>query len=158
MGHWSPTVALGLQWALVAPTAPFGPGPLRGIGNHRVAGGSALGLAPSGLMADSLVIMILTCVCCSPSQHASKGHGCSLPKMGQLRPGDQHTRKMLLCKVACGKISKVTGDISTPQGAAPGGYDSVHGNAQKGAHSTSMGCLPIWERLYYPPPLLSTSP
>ena len=83
-------------------------------------------------MADSLVIMILTCVCCSFGQQASKSHEYPLPEMKQLRPGVQHIRKMLLCKVACGKIFKTTGNISTLQGAAPEGYDSVHGDAQKG--------------------------
>jgi hypothetical protein len=44
----------------------------------------------------------------------------------------EHVKKMLLCQVACGKIFKTTQNYDTLQGAAPEGYDSVHGEAQKG--------------------------
>ena len=39
---------------------------------------------------------------------------------------------MLLCKVARGNIFKTENNMDTLQGAAPEGYDSVHGDAQKG--------------------------
>ena len=39
---------------------------------------------------------------------------------------------MLLCKVARGKVFKTAQNMDTLQGAAPDGYDSVHGEAQKG--------------------------
>ena len=39
---------------------------------------------------------------------------------------------MLLCKIAPGKVFKTSENMSHLQGAAPGGYDSVHGEAQKG--------------------------
>ena len=51
--------------------------------------------------------------------------------MRKLEPG-RHTRKMLLCKVALGKVFKTQCNIDTLQGAAPDGYDSVYGDAQKG--------------------------
>ena len=51
--------------------------------------------------------------------------------MRKLPPG-LHTRKMLLCKVARGKIHKTAANMDTLQGHAPEGFDSVHGDAQKG--------------------------
>ena len=39
---------------------------------------------------------------------------------------------MLLCKVARGNIFKTENNMDTLQGAAPEGYDSVHGDAQNG--------------------------
>ena len=62
---------------------------------------------------------------------ASKSHEYPLAQMKALRPGI-HTRKMLLCKVACGKSYKTTSDMDRLQGLAPMGYDSVHGVAQAG--------------------------
>ena len=61
---------------------------------------------------------------------ASKAHEYPLPQMQKLPPGF-HTRKMLLCKVARGKIHKTATNIDTLQGHAPEGFDSVHGDAQK---------------------------
>jgi len=52
--------------------------------------------------------------------------------MNRLRPG-KHTRKMLLCKIAQGKIYKTERNMDKLKGAAPPGYDSVYGDAQKGA-------------------------
>ena len=37
-----------------------------------------------------------------------------------------------MCKVACGKVFTTESNIADLQGAAPEGYDSVHGDAQKG--------------------------
>jgi hypothetical protein len=51
--------------------------------------------------------------------------------MQRLGPGE-HTRKMLLCKVARGKVFKTAENMATLKGAAPAGFDSVHGDAQKG--------------------------
>ena len=62
---------------------------------------------------------------------ASKSHEYPLEDMRRL-PRGQHSRKMLLCKVARGKIHKTAANIDTLQGNAPDGYDSVHGDAQKG--------------------------
>ena len=76
-------------------------------------------------------VVILTCVRCSFGQQASKSHEYPLAEMRGLESGE-HTRKMLLCKVARGKIFKTATNIDTLQGAAPEGYDSVHGDAQKG--------------------------
>ena len=64
-------------------------------------------------------------------QQASKSHEYPLPEMRKLAPG-RHTRRMLLCKVARGKVFKTTRNMDDLQGAAPEGYDSVHGDAQKG--------------------------
>ena len=47
-------------------------------------------------------------------------------------PRGVHKRKMLLCKVACGKTYKTTKDCPTLPGAAPAGFDSVHGEAKSG--------------------------
>jgi hypothetical protein len=67
-------------------------------------------------------------------QQASKSHEYPLPeycpKNGTLRRGE-HTRKMLLCKVAMGKVHKTSTDMATLKGAAPAGFDSVHGEATK---------------------------
>ena len=38
---------------------------------------------------------------------------------------------MLMCKVALGKIYKTQDNLDTLQGAAPRGYDSVYGDAQR---------------------------
>ena len=43
----------------------------------------------------------------------------------------EHIKRMLLCQVACGKIFKTADNYDTLQGAAPKGYDSVHGEAQR---------------------------
>ena len=51
--------------------------------------------------------------------------------MRDLKPG-VHPRKILLCKVARGDIFKTENNMDTLRGAAPEGYDSVHGDAQKG--------------------------
>ena len=51
--------------------------------------------------------------------------------MRKLRRG-KHTRKMLLCKVARGKVYKTAQNMDTLQGAAPPGHDSVHGEATSG--------------------------
>ncbi len=64
-------------------------------------------------------------------QQASKSHEYPLPEMQRLGRGE-HTRKMLLCKVARGKIFKTAKNWDTLKGAAPKGYDSVHGVARKG--------------------------
>jgi hypothetical protein len=64
-------------------------------------------------------------------QQASKSHEYPLPEMQRLGPGE-HTRKMLLCKVARGKVFKTAENMATLKGAAPAGFDSVHGDAQKG--------------------------
>ena len=50
--------------------------------------------------------------------------------MSRLRKGE-HTRKMLLCKVARGKVYKTEKNMDQLKGAAPPGYDSVHGEATK---------------------------
>ena len=39
---------------------------------------------------------------------------------------------MLLCKVARGQVFKTAENMTHLQGAAPEGYDSVEGDAQKG--------------------------
>ena len=65
------------------------------------------------------------------AQHASKSHEYPLPDMKRLRPGE-HTRKMLLCKVARGKIFKTVENMDSLKGAAPHGFDSVHGDARTG--------------------------
>jgi hypothetical protein len=75
--------------------------------------------------------MILTCVCCSFAQQASKSHEYPLSEMRKLKPG-QHIRRMLLCKVARGNVYRTADNMDDLQGAAPEGYDSVHGDAQKG--------------------------
>lgn len=62
---------------------------------------------------------------------ASKSHEYPLPMMRAL-PRGVHKRKMLLCKVACGKTYKTTKDCPTLPGAAPAGFDSVHGEAKSG--------------------------
>ena len=49
----------------------------------------------------------------------------------RLGPGE-HTRKMLLCKVARGKVFKAVENMAMLKGATPAGFDSVHGDAQKG--------------------------
>ena len=64
-------------------------------------------------------------------QQASKSHEYPLPEMQRVGRGE-HTRKMLLCKVARGKIFKTAKNLDTLKGAAPEGFDSVHGDAQKG--------------------------
>jgi len=51
--------------------------------------------------------------------------------MSRIGPGE-HVKKMILCKVARGKIYKTPNNYATLQGAAPEGYDSVHGDAQEG--------------------------
>jgi hypothetical protein len=51
--------------------------------------------------------------------------------MSRLAKGE-HTRKMLLCKVARGKVYKTEKNMDQLNGAAPPGYNSVHGDAQKG--------------------------
>ena len=51
--------------------------------------------------------------------------------MSRIGPGE-HVKKMILCKVARGKIYKTPDNYVTLQGAAPEGYDSVHGDAQEG--------------------------
>lgn len=61
---------------------------------------------------------------------SSKSHEYPLPEMKQLKNG-HHNRKMLLCKVARGKIYKTQSNLDTLQGDAPQGYHSVHGDAQK---------------------------
>jgi hypothetical protein len=67
-------------------------------------------------------------------QQASKSHEYPLPeycpRKGTLSRGE-HTRKMLLCKVAMGKVHKTSTDMATLKGAAPTGFDSVHGEATK---------------------------
>eukprot|EP01043_Picozoa_sp_COSAG02_P067163 COSAG02_NODE_10696_length_1881_cov_1.847924_2_plen_104_part_00 len=44
----------------------------------------------------------------------------------------QHASKMLLCKVARGKIFKTVENMDSLKGAAPHGFDSVHGDARTG--------------------------
>ena len=73
--------------------------------------------------------MRLTCVCCSFGPQSSKSHEYPLEEMKALPPGE-HTRKMLLCKVALGKSCKTKVNMDTLQGAAPEGCDSVYGEAQ----------------------------
>ena len=41
----------------------------------------------------------------------------------------KHTRKMLLCRVARGRVLATKIDMPGLQGAAPAGYNSVHGYA-----------------------------
>merc|ERR1711939_588862 len=62
---------------------------------------------------------------------ASKSHDYPLDTMRRL-PRGRHTRKMLLCKVARGKVYKTAKNMDTLQGAAPAGHDSVYGQAQSG--------------------------
>ena len=64
-------------------------------------------------------------------KQASKSHEYPLLEMQELAPG-VHTRRMLLCKVARGQVFKTAENMTHLQGAAPEGYDSVEGDAQKG--------------------------
>ena len=59
---------------------------------------------------------------------ASKSHEYPLREM-QAKPKGTHTRKMLLCKVARGRVLKTHANMDGLQGAAPIGYDSIHGYA-----------------------------
>lgn len=65
---------------------------------------------------------------------SSKAHEYPLLEMQQLETGKEHTRKMLLCKVAVGKFFPTAKDMDTLAGAAPDGHDSVYAEAKK--HST----------------------
>jgi hypothetical protein len=51
--------------------------------------------------------------------------------MRALAAGEVHTRKMLLCKVAQGKVHRTTTDMDYLSGAAPPGFHSVHGEATR---------------------------
>ena len=62
---------------------------------------------------------------------SSKSHEYPLHEMKKLKSG-HHTRKMLLCKVARGKVFKTQTNLDTLAGTAPAGYHSVYGAAQKG--------------------------
>ena len=62
---------------------------------------------------------------------ASKSHEYPLSEMQAKRKGT-HTRKMLLCKVARGRVLKTHTNMDGLQGAAPAGYDSIHGYASQG--------------------------
>jgi hypothetical protein len=42
----------------------------------------------------------------------------------------RHTREILLCKIAPGKMKKTQQDMPHLQGAAPEGYNSVYGDAR----------------------------
>jgi len=64
-------------------------------------------------------------------QQASKSHEYPLPEMKLVGHGE-NIRRMLVCRVARGKIFKTDTNMSYLQGAAPEGYDSVHGEATKG--------------------------
>ena len=61
----------------------------------------------------------------------AKSHEYPPPEMRKLEPG-RHTRRTLLCKVALGKVYKTQRNLDTLRGAAPDGYGSVYGDAQKG--------------------------
>ena len=74
--------------------------------------------------------MRLTCACCSFGPQSSKSHEYPLLEMKGKGRGE-HVKRMLLCQVACGKIFKTADNYDTLQGAAPKGYDSVHGEAQR---------------------------
>jgi hypothetical protein len=54
-------------------------------------------------------------------QQASKSHEYPLPEMRKLGRG-QHIRRMLMCKVACGRVYSTTENVPDLQGAAPEGY------------------------------------
>ena len=79
-------------------------------------------------------------------QQASKSHEYPLPEYcprnGTLSRGE-HTRKMLLCKVAMGREFKTETDMATLKGAAPKGFHSVHGIA------TNAGALNYDELVVY---------
>ena len=62
--------------------------------------------------------------------------------MRKLAPG-VHTRRMLLCKVARGHVFKTAENMAHLQGAAPEGYDSVEGDAQKG-HALNFDELVVY--------------
>jgi hypothetical protein len=57
---------------------------------------------------------------------SSKSHEYPLTQMKNLRAGE-HQRSMLLCKVAPGRILKTDQNMDGLAGAAPAGYDSIHG-------------------------------
>merc|ERR1711865_584420 len=61
------------------------------------------------------------------AQQASKSHEYPLSDMRKLKRG-QHIRRMLLCKVARGNVFGTAENMDHLQGAAPEGYDSVHGD------------------------------
>ena len=86
--------------------------------------------------------MILTFVWCSFGHQSSKSHEYPLPEMYRIGPGE-HVKKMILCKVARGKIYKTPDNYDTLQGAAPEGCDSVHGDA------TEKGSLKYDELVVY---------
>ena len=66
--------------------------------------------------------------------------------MRKLDPGE-HSRKMLLCKVARGRVFKTEKNIDTLQGEAPEGYDSVHGDAQQASSHAISRCSSLFESM-----------
>eukprot|EP01047_Picozoa_sp_COSAG01_P044025 COSAG01_NODE_3950_length_5502_cov_2.057561_1_plen_979_part_00 len=65
------------------------------------------------------------------AKDSSKAHEYPLDDMDSLTKGTDHTRSLLMCKVARGKVLKTTEDIKHLT-EAPRGYHSVHGQATKG--------------------------
>ena len=61
----------------------------------------------------------------------------------RLLPAGEHTRSMILCKVAKGEALKTTDNMDQLQGEAPLGYHSVHGLA------TADGALNFDELVIY---------
>ena len=76
-------------------------------------------------------------------QQASKSHEYPLQEMRDLPPGI-HTRRMLLCKVARGQVFKTADNMAHLQGAAPEGFHSVEGDAQKG-HALNFDELVVYK-------------
>eukprot|EP01047_Picozoa_sp_COSAG01_P003877 COSAG01_NODE_121_length_25291_cov_10.011670_2_plen_4872_part_00 len=62
------------------------------------------------------------------SRQSSKAHGYPHSEMNKL-PGGENTKTMLLCKVAQGKVRRTRKNLDTLKGAAPPGFDSVHGES-----------------------------
>eukprot|EP01046_Picozoa_sp_COSAG06_P019160 COSAG06_NODE_1358_length_9722_cov_18.463473_1_plen_879_part_10 len=75
---------------------------------------------------------------------ASKSHEYPIGPMRALGPGT-HTRSMLLCKVAKGRVCRTEQNMDTLQGSAPEGFDSVLGIA------TADGPLNYDELVVYDP-------
>ena len=63
---------------------------------------------------------------------ANKSHGYPKQMMNKLKAGD-HQRKMILSRVARGRVYETTKNLDHLKGSAPEGYDSVHGKAGGGS-------------------------
>ena len=65
------------------------------------------------------------------AMHASKSHEYPVSEMHAIPPG-KHFRTMVLCKVARGTVLATQENMDGLGGAAPEGYDSIHGVATAG--------------------------